>query len=41
MIKIKNISLNIMDLELEIGDSGYIDDNTDKLEQMLDYKEKR
>ena len=40
ILNVKNISINVMDLELEIGNYLFSENNP-KIEKMLDYKEKR
>jgi hypothetical protein len=40
-LKFKNISLIVMDLELEISDFSSFFPNGDKIDKMLDFKEKK
>ena len=41
IVKVKNISLSLIDLELEIGESNYLEENQNKIEHIIDYKQKR
>ncbi len=40
ILNVKNISISVMDLELEIGNYSF-SDKLSKIEKILDYKEKR